>query len=168
MSTHVSASALEETPHETETIQITISDALRRRAQAVLNDRYIDPQWRSIIRYALEINDPLLPDLVRRADAGEKIIDTTSFSETLDSNDDSNEEKIEALAELICQAGDESAAALFVLMGTLENSTHPKLLANTAKHFAFTRCGELNLYGMVDAQLAVVEGELLAGDTIVS
>jgi hypothetical protein len=167
METHVSASALEETPHESETIQITISDALRRRAQAVLNDRYIDPQWRSIIRYALQINDPLLPDLVRRADAGEKIIDTTSFSETLKHNDDnSNEEKIEALAEIICQAGDESAAALFVLMGMLENSAHPKLLANTAKHLAFTRCGELNLYGMVDAQLAVVESELLADDTI--
>jgi len=71
-----------------------------------------------------------------------------------------SEEKIEALAEIICRANDESAAALFVLMGTLENSTHPKLLANTAKHFAFTRCGESNLYGMVDAHIAVVEGEL--------
>src|SRR5262245_57966473 len=79
MSTHVTASALEETPHKTETIQITISDALRRRAQAVINGSSIDPQWRNIVRYALEINDPLLPDLVRRADAGEKIIDTTVF-----------------------------------------------------------------------------------------
>ena len=164
MTTHVSASALEETPHETETTQITISDALRRRAQAVLNDRSIDPQWRSIIRYALEINDPLLPDLVRRADAGETIIDTTSFSETLESNDDdANAEKIEALAEIICRSCDNSAAALFVLMGTIENATHPKLLANAAKHLAFTRCGELNVYGMVDAQIATAEGELLTG-----
>src|SRR5262245_36079132 len=76
MTTHVSAIALEETPHETETIQITINDALRRRAQAVINDRVIDPQWRTIISYALEINDPWLADLVRRADAGEKIIDS--------------------------------------------------------------------------------------------
>ena len=38
----------------------------------------------------------------------------------------------------------------------------PKTLAHVAKHFAFTRCGELNVYGMVDAQIAVVEGELLA------
>jgi len=45
---------------------------------------------------------------------------------------------------------------MFVLMGTLQNSTHSKVLANTAKHFAFTRCSELNLYGMVDAQIAVV------------
>jgi len=163
MTIHSSVSTLAEEPHETETIQITISDALRRRAHAVLNDRSIDPQWRSIIRYALEIEDPLLPDLVRRAGAGETIIDATSFSETLESNDDdANEEKIEALAEIICEAGDEAAAALFVLMGTLENSRDPKLLANAAKHLAFTRSGESNLYGMVDAQLSLVEGELLA------
>ena len=166
MTTHVSASALE-TPHETETIQITISDALRRRAQSVINDPSIDPQWRSIIRYALEINDPLLPDLVRRADAGEKIIETTEFALAQESNkDDANEEKIQALAEIICRAGDEAAAALFVLMGTMENSVHPKLLANATKHFAFTRCAEFNMYGMVDAQIPFVEGELLAGDAI--
>ena len=115
--------------------------------------------WRRTIRGLLE--------LVRRADAGERIVDTFDFSQTPETNeDDSSEEKIEALAEIICRAGDESAAALLVLMGTLENSTNPKVLANTAKHFAFTRCGELNLFGMVDAQIAVVEGELLAGDPL--
>ncbi len=41
MNTHSSATALEETPHETETIQITISDALRRRAESVINDSSI-------------------------------------------------------------------------------------------------------------------------------
>ena len=91
------------------------------------------------------------------------IANRSRFSETLESNDDdSNEEKIEALAEIICEAGDEAAAALFVLMGNLENSRDPKLLANAAKHLAFTRCGESNLYGIVDAQLSLVEGELLA------
>ena len=170
MSTHVSATALEETPHETETTQITISDALRRRAQSVLNDRSTDPQWRPIVRYALEINDPWLADIVRRADAGERIIDSLDFSLTPVTNDedDSSEERVEALAEIICQAGDQSAAAFFVLMGTLENSRDPKLLANTAKHFAFTRCGESNLFGMVDAQLAVVESELLAANDLIS
>jgi len=72
---------------------------------------------------------------------------------------------------MICRAGDEPAtksAALLVLMATLENPTHPRALANTAKHFAFTRCGELNLYGMVDAQIAILEGELLAGNTPMS
>ena len=39
---------------------------------------------------------------------------------------------------------------------------HPKALANTAKHLALTHCGQLNLYGMVDAQVATVEHELLA------
>lgn len=94
MSTHVSATALEETPHETETTQITISEALLRRALSVINDTSIDPQWRSIVRYALEINDPWLPDIVRRAASGEKIIDSLDF--TLDPNahaDDSNKEK---------------------------------------------------------------------------
>lgn len=56
------------------------------------------------------------------------------------------------------------SAALLVLMASLENGTHPKVLANTAKHFAFTRCSEFNLYGMVDAQIAAVEAELLAGN----
>lgn len=169
MVTHSSAPVRVETPHETKTNQITISDALRRRAQSVISDISIDPQWRSIIRYALEINDPLLPDLVRRADAGETIIDTTEFSSTSETNeDDLSEEKIKALAEIICRATDEAASALFVCMGTVENSTHPKLLANMAKHIAFTRCAESNLYGMVDAQIPVVESELLAGDTLAS
>jgi hypothetical protein len=135
----------------------------------VINDTSIAPQWRTIIRYALEIDDPWLADLVRRADAGETIMDTTELSPTIELNeDDSREEKINALAEIICRAGDQSAAALFVLMGTLENSAHPKLLANTVKHFAFTRCGELNLFGMVDAQVAVVEGELLVDERLMS
>jgi hypothetical protein len=54
-------------------------------------------------------------------------------------------------------------AALFRLIGTLQDSTEPETLANKVKHFAFTRCGELNVFGMVDAQIAVVEGELLSG-----
>lgn len=169
MSTHVSATAQEETPHETERTQITVSDALRRRAQSVMNDRSLDPQWRNIIRYALEISDPLLADLVRRAGAGERIIDTTEFAtESETTEDDSIEGKVEALADIICRAGDEAAAALFVLMGALENSRDPKLVANTVKHFAFTRCSELNLYGMVDAQLPLVEGELLADNPLLS
>ena len=65
-------------------------------------------------------------------------------------------------AEIICRSSDESAAALFVLMGTLENSTDPTPLINTAKHSAVMRCVESNLYGIVDAQLALVERELLA------
>ena len=100
---------------------------------------------------------------------GEAIVDNLDFEETQETqNDDSNEEKIETLTEMICRAGDEpetKAAALLVLMAIVENSPHPKALANTAKHLAFTRCGELNLFGMVDAQIAVAEGELLTTKT---
>ena len=169
MENHSSATALEETPHVPETTRTTtISDALKRRAQSVINDRRTDPQWRSIVRYALEISDPWLADIVRRAGAGEKIIDSVDFTLEPDANeDDSNKERVEALAEIICRTSD-AAAALFVLMGTLEHSRDPKLLANTAKHFAFTRCGESNLFGMVDAQLAVVESELLATNGLIS
>jgi hypothetical protein len=76
-----------------------------------------------------------------------------------------SEEKVEALAEIIRRAG-ESAAALLVLMATLENAPHPKAVANAAKHFALTRCVELNLYGMVDSQIALLESELLAANLL--
>ena len=162
MSTHSSAT-VHQRPHETETTIITVSDITRRRAESVISDRTIDPQWRTIIRAALELNDPWLAELVSRAEAGENIVDTFESMRTSDADeDDSTAKKIETLSEIICRAGDESTAALFVLMGTLEASTHPKELAKTVKQFAFSRCGELNLYGMVDAQLAVVEAELLA------
>lgn len=164
-----SATVREETPHANRTTRTdTIINALKRRARAVLNDASIDSRSRAIIRYGLETNDPWLAELVRRADAGESIA-TIDFSQTPETDeDDPTAEKIETLADIICRAGDESAGALFVLMGTLENSTHPKAFANTAKHFAFTRCGESNLFGIVDAQIAVVEGELLAGNTLLS
>ena len=79
---------------------------------------------------------------------------------------DSIEGKIEVLTEMICRAGDESAAALLVLMATLEYAAHPKELANTAKHIAFKHCGRLNLYGMVDTQIVLLERELLDGSQL--
>ena len=168
MATDTSATMRHEAPHVNQTTRTaTIMNALKRRAQAVLNDTSIDPQSRAIIRYALEINDPWLAELVRRADAGETLFDTVDFSQTPNTGEhDWSNEKVEALAEMICRPGDQpetKSAALLVLMATIENSTHPKALANTAKHLAFTRCGELNLYGMVEAQVATVEHELLAG-----
>src|SRR6185369_6585017 len=74
----------------------------------------------------------------------------------------SNQRKIEALAEIICGGGNQSAAALFVLMGTMQNSDEPEALANTLKHFAFTRCGELNVFGMFDSQIEIIGRELMA------
>ena len=171
MSSHSSAT-LRETPHVNQISRTnTIVNALKRRAQAVLNDRSIDAQSRAIIRYGLETNDPWLAELVRRADAGEAIAETIDFSQepTGPGEDASSEDKIGALTEMICRAGDEvgtKSAALLVLMATLESATHPKALANRVKHLAFTCCGELNLHGMVDAQIAVLERELFARETI--
>jgi hypothetical protein len=68
--------------------------------------------------------------------------DLGGLQTTQTGEDDSSEDKIETLAEIICRAGDEpeiKSAALLVLMATLENSTHPKARANFAKHVAFTR-----------------------------
>ena len=166
MTSDSSATVRHEAPHANQiTRTATITNALTRRAQAVLNDTSIDPQSRAIIRYAIEINDPWLAELVRRADAGETLFDTVDFSQTPSTLEpDSSDERVETLAALICRAGDEpetKSAALLVLMAAIENSAHPKALANTAKHQAFTHCGELNLYGMVDAQIVTVEDELL-------
>ena len=164
MSTHSSAQACAETPHATNSItDNTISEAVRRRAHSLINDRTIDANERVWIRYALETNDAAgLSELVRRADAGEPIIDD---SHVVEINEAAIDEKLEQLAEMIFQAGDQPetrAAALLVLMSTLENSENPRVLANHLKHIAFTRCGELNCYGMVDAQIATLERELLA------
>ena len=157
------------TPHVSKSANHTISDALKRRAQSVINDKSIDAGARAVIRYGLEINDPWLAELVRRADAGETIIDHHLNVVPTQRENDSSEERIAALAAMICRAGDEpetKSAALLILMATLENSTHPKALANTVKHFAFTRCGELNVSRMVEAQIVVLEAELLAGNTV--
>ena len=165
MATHSSAIALEVASYTTE--KTKISEAAKRRAQLVINDSSTDPRWRAIIRYGLETNDPWLPDLVRRADARERIVETTDFSPVTEAAEcNADEERIKALAEIICRASHESAAALLVLMGTVENSMQPKILANGAKHYVFTRCGELNINGMVDAQIAVLEDELFGCDSV--
>jgi len=168
MANHSSATTRE--PHVNETTRTnTILNALKRRAQAVLNDRSIDAQSRAVIRYALETNDPWLAELVRRADAEEDVFENLQSIET--DEDDSSYEKLTALTEMICRAGDEPAtksAALLVLLDTLENATHSKAFSNMAKHLAFTRCAELNVYGMVDTQIEVFENQLLGRKTLVS
>jgi len=160
MTNHSSATARKEAPHVNRTSGTNpIVSALKERAQIVLSDRSIDPQSRAIIRYALETNDPWLARLVRQADA----IGTIDLSDIpLSSEEDSIEGKVKMLTDKICRRGKEPSAALLVLMATLENATHPKALANMSKHLAFTRCGELNAYGLVDAQIAALEGELFA------
>jgi len=160
MVNHSSATVREHTPHVNQTTRTnTIVNALKRRAQVVLDDKSIDAQARAVIRYALETNDPWLAELVRRADAEEDVFENLQSIETAE--DDSSYEKITALTDMICRAGGEPCAALLVLLATLENATHPKAFSNTAKHLAFTRCAELNLYGMVEPQIEVFENQLL-------
>lgn len=159
---HSSARVREHTSHTNrETRTSTIVNALKRRAQAVLNDRSIDPQSRAIIRYAMETNDPWLAELVRRADTGETT-EQLDFSQAPDDNEDySSDAKIEACVQLICKSGSKATVALLVLMATLERATHPKAIANVAKHLVFSCCAESNLNGMVDAHIAQLESELL-------
>ena len=166
-----SATAHEEKTHVNQTTRTkNIINALKERAQSVLNDRSIDPEGRAIVRYALETNDPWLAELVRRAEAREKIVDTIDFAESPEIGDaESKAEKIEALAEIICRDSDEpgaKSAALLVLMATLDNATDAKALAGIAKQVAYTRCGALNVFGIADAQIALLENELLACDAI--
>jgi len=155
------SASVRETPHGSRTSRTnTIMDALTRRAQAVLNDQTIDPQSRAVIQYAMEIHDPWLAKLVRRAEAGENVLDSMQSTNEVEDNG----EKIAALAEIICRAGDEPAiksAALVLLMSAIESATDARALANTAKHIALTRCSELNFCGVVDAQIATFESELL-------
>lgn len=165
MSTHSSsAPERQATPHATNsTTNNALNDGIKRRAQSLIKDTTIDESDRAFIRYALATNDAsVLSELVRRADAGEPVIDESCMLEADDEL--STEEKVDRLAAMICQAGSQPetrSAALLVLMSTLENSTEPKVLANHVKHIAFTRCGELNCFGMVDVQIAAIEAELL-------
>ena len=52
-----------------------IDATLKRRARSLIANDSIPKQTRSLIRYALEINDPYLAQVVRRVEAGEMTID---------------------------------------------------------------------------------------------
>lgn len=93
-------------------------------------------------------------DLVGRAMAGKDIVDTFDSLQTPHADANNSTGKIERLAKIICRSGNDSTAALFVLMGTIVDSVDVKHFANHVKHLAFNRCAELNLYGVVDAQVA--------------
>jgi hypothetical protein len=71
MASHSSASMRSETPH--------LNATVKRRAQSLINNKNIYAKTRAILRYGLEVNDPLLPDLVRRVDAGQSIINNQGF-----------------------------------------------------------------------------------------
>ena len=52
-----------------------IDASLKRRARLLITNSSIPSQTRSLIRYALEIKDPYLAQVVRRVEAGESPID---------------------------------------------------------------------------------------------
>jgi len=168
MASHSSASVREQAPHSinlitNDTLKLNSNrDEVRRRAWCLLRDKSLDEGSRSLIGYALEIDDPALAELVRRAEAGESVTDNIAAANKPE--DHLTEQRVDTLAEMICRAHDSGmrAAALLLLMSALENAEAPKSLANNVKHYAFTRCGELNVYGIVDAQIAALENELLS------
>ena len=53
----------------------TIDASLKRRARLLITDSSIPVKTRSLIRYALEINDPDLVQVVQRVETGEMTID---------------------------------------------------------------------------------------------
>jgi hypothetical protein len=166
MTQHSSASTRLETSHATNP---TLNQDIRRRAYSIISDNSYDYYTRQLIRYSLNIDDPLTPDLVRRAELGEDISDNPitpqsgggSFEEAngtdindsnaqlvdalnsdwlldneLDATDADRllDDKLERLTMLICQPGNEpftTCAALLVLMSTISNDRHPKLLITT-------------------------------------
>ena len=65
---HSSASPREEKSH-------IIDASLKRRARLLITNSSIPRQTRSLIRYALEIKDSNLGELVRRVEAGEMTIE---------------------------------------------------------------------------------------------
>ena len=68
MARHSSATPREEKSH-------IIDASLKQRVRLLTTNSSIPGQTRSLIRYALEINDPYLGQLVRRVEAGEVTID---------------------------------------------------------------------------------------------
>jgi hypothetical protein len=68
MARHSSASPREEKSH-------SIDASLKRRARLLITNSSIPRQTRLLIRYALEIKDPDLGQVVRRVEAGEMTIE---------------------------------------------------------------------------------------------
>ena len=75
MTRHGSATLREGTSHIANETSQVIDASLKRRARLLLTDSSIPQQTRNLIRYALEIKDPDLSQLVRRIAAGEMSID---------------------------------------------------------------------------------------------
>jgi hypothetical protein len=72
--------------------------------------------------------------------------------------------KLKKLISLICREGNEpdiKSAALLTLLATLWYAPD---FVNTAKHLAFLHCCEVDLYGVVDSQIEMIEQALMAAE----
>ena len=151
MVSHISAKERAEAPHATTSITNITNN---------LNDSFSSDLKRPV---PFGIGDSLLNAETRTREID---VNPMHYSETgVTIEDDPIVEKVQILADLICRAGDEPAiksAALLVLMATLQNAPELKELANSAKRVAFIHCGHLDVYGIVDAHIPILESELLA------
>jgi len=77
-----SAQLRDGTPHANSITNKSISDAVKRRAKLLINDKTVDDCARAFIQYTLENEDPYLAKLVRRVEAGESILTMSPLSET--------------------------------------------------------------------------------------
>lgn len=139
---------------------------LKQRALAIIDSKAHDAETRAILRYAVEVEDPTLSELVRRAETGDTILDTVNIPGLQRNHRELSRQDAQILAKIICSDDHDPgnrSAALLVLMAALETSAKPKDTCYVIKQFAFARCGELNLFGMVDAQVELLQGELLGG-----
>jgi hypothetical protein len=79
MATNSNVSATQEAPHSENSKQPN-TQAIKQQARAILKDMSIDSESRAYIRFALETDDPWLPDLVQRVEQGENLGKTFDFS----------------------------------------------------------------------------------------
>ena len=77
MARHSSATPRKEKSHNRNSSRKSqgIDASLKRRARLLITNSSIPRQTRSLIRYALEINDPHLAQVVRRVESGEMTIE---------------------------------------------------------------------------------------------
>lgn len=55
--------------------RLPLSDTVKERARKIIRNKAIDANIRAAVRYGCEINDPWTPELVRRVEAGEPILE---------------------------------------------------------------------------------------------
>ena len=73
--TQVNRKVTRSSDHKTNSAVPAITPDLKRRARRLILNSRIPHQTRGMLRYALGIKDPYLPQLVRRVEGGEMVID---------------------------------------------------------------------------------------------